>query len=137
MVEWCLTSIEESIAKTLPGEALVIVSFVAALKLVDETNYTVDDIRLVVVVAISCVAVLTLLLKVIQSSTLQFNNIKGFLLKAEILYPICAMVQAIFYCLGLWGHFLFPDINVIGAVSLMVGFVFTVLGSVLVKKTNQ
>ena len=124
----------EKIAKTLPGEALVIISFAKTFVNQNLELLPAWQITIAVVGSIIGIGFLTFLLKYFATGIASTKKIT-LETRNKILYTIVSTIQAILYSLAIFNEFLIPEdlVVLITFLSFLAGFIFSVIGSIFPK----
>ena len=128
-------NLPEKIVKTLPGEALVVISFAKTFVNQNLELLPTWQIQFAVVGSIIGVGILTFLLKYFATGIASTKKIT-LETRNKILYTIVSTIQAILYSLAIFNEFLIPEVLVvlITFLSFLAGFIFSVIGSIFPKK---
>lgn len=127
-------SLPEKIVKTLPGEALVVISF--AKTFVNQNLQTLPtwQIQLAIIGSIIGVGFLTFILKFFATG---IANTKSITLETrnKIIYTIISTIQAVLYSFAIFNDLLIPEnlVALITFLCFLAGFIFSVIGSLFPK----
>lgn len=128
-------TLPEKVAKTLPGEALVIIAFAKTFVNANLELLPAWQLQVAVISSIIGVGIITFIIKYFATgiaSTKKLTLEK----KNKIIYTIVSTIQAVLYSLAIFNELLITQDLVILTtfLSFLVGFIFSVIGSIFPKK---